>query len=362
MGLVHGPGERALDRQYAVRHLALDGRPDHVRERVHADERGRKRKEPLSGRGAVRAGAARVCDRGHLQRSGISRPHFAQYVRAAHLCSARSRRTGRSQLQRSALASVWGAAPFTLYRVKLCGETVKHGLRERRRRRAPAEVRRRRGLERCIDRLVERRGQAGLARGRGAAAARPSGAWRPGWRSRGRRYRAPSRARARRRPGPPSARLADAARPRPPLVPAATSERMSPKVFSVTIVENRTGSWTISRPAVSTRTCSSRTSGYSGASPVTTSRQRRDVSMTFALSTDASRPRRVSRQLEAAPRDALDLRRRVLARVERAAVLAAPAGAEVEPADELAHDQQVDARPARRAAGWRRRRARRAGG
>ena len=48
------------------------------------------------------------------------------------------------------------------------------------------------------------------------------------------------------------------------------------------------------------------------------------------------------RDLEAAPRDPLDLRPRVLARVEPGAVVAGALGAEVEPADELAHDHHVD--------------------
>ncbi len=52
-----------------------------------------------------------------------------------------------------------------------------------------------------------------------------------------------------------------------------------------------------------------------------------------------------ARELERAPRDALDRLGRVLARVERRAVRTPAAGAVVEAADELADDQQVDARP-----------------
>ena len=42
-------------------------------------------------------------------------------------------------------------------------------------------------------------------------------------------------------PGPPSPRLADAADPSPPVTAAATSERMSPKVFSVTMTSKLSG-------------------------------------------------------------------------------------------------------------------------
>src|SRR5207248_1818860 len=59
----------------------------------------------------------------------------------------------------------------------------------------------------------------------------------------------------------------------------------------------------------------------------------------------AARPR----QLERAPRDALDLGLRVDAGVEDAAVLEPPAAAVVEAADELAHDHEIDALAHRRA-------------
>ena len=56
----------------------------------------------------------------------------------------------------------------------------------------------------------------------------------------------------------------------------------------------------------------------------------------------------LGRDLEAAARDPLHLRPRVLARVEPGAVVAGALGAEVEAADELAHDHHVDARSASR--------------
>ena len=67
------------------------------------------------------------------------------------------------------------------------------------------------------------------------------------------------------------------------------------------------------------------------------------------MSTDVSLPAARLGEAEGAPDDALDLRRRVLAGVERRAVLANAARAEVEAADELAHDQDVDAVGDRRA-------------
>ena len=65
-----------------------------------------------------------------------------------------------------------------------------------------------------------------------------------------------------------------------------------------------------------------------------------------------------SGELERAPRDPLDRLRRVLAGVEGRAVRTPAAGAVVEAADELADDQQVDARRRWRDGGSRRRRAR----
>ncbi len=96
-----GSRERALDRQHAVRGPALDGGPDDLGERVHGDELRREREEALGRGRAVCARATRVCDRGHRKRSCIWSPQRSQYVAAAHFVSARSRGSGRSQLQRS---------------------------------------------------------------------------------------------------------------------------------------------------------------------------------------------------------------------------------------------------------------------
>ena len=62
-------------------------------------------------------------------------------------------------------------------------------------------------------------------------------------------------------PGFESPRLADAARPSPPVTAAATSERMSPKVFSITSTSNEPGSVTICIATLSTSPWRSSTSG-----------------------------------------------------------------------------------------------------
>src|SRR5947209_6238369 len=75
----------------------------------------------------------------------------------------------------------------------------------------------------------------------------------------------------------------------------------------------------------------------SGADPCTGSKIPGALSPRLA---EAARPRAC--EVEPAACDPFDLCRRVLAGVEGAAVLAPAAGAEVEAADELAHDEQVD--------------------
>ena len=114
-----------------------------------------------------------------------------------------------------------------------------------------------------------------------------------------------------------------AARPSPPVTAAATSERMSPNVFSVTTTSIVSGAFTIVIANESTSAWSSGTSGYSPAPiSVTTSRQSREVWRTFTLSTEVSRPPRSRAIAKAAPGDPLDLGPRVLAGVEPRAVVA----------------------------------------
>ena len=64
-------------------------------------------------------------------------------------------------------------------------------------------------------------------------------------------------------PGPPSPRLADGSIPSEPVIIAASSLRMSPNMFSVTITSNCDGSETSCIAALSTSRWSSSTSGQS---------------------------------------------------------------------------------------------------
>jgi len=63
---------------------------------------------------------------------------------------------------------------------------------------------------------------------------------------------------------------ADGSMPIEPARIAASSDKISPKVFSVTIVSNCVGRCTRAIAQLSTRTCSSVTSGYSRPTRVTT--------------------------------------------------------------------------------------------
>ena len=123
---------------------------------------------------------------------------------------------------------------------------------------------------------------------------------------------------------------------------AASSLRMSPNRFSVRITSNREGSLTSCIAALSTSRWSSSTSGNPSAIRVTVSRHRREVSSTFALSTDVTRRRRPRGGFEPDPGDPLDLADRVLAGVVGAVGVAAGV-AEVDPPGQLADDEQVGA-------------------
>ena len=74
---------------------------------------------------------------------------------------------------------------------------------------------------------------------------------------------------------------------------AASSVRMSPKVFSATITSKRLGVRTSCIAAVSTSTWSSSMSGYSSPISIAISRHSREDSSTLALSTDVSFFRRI---------------------------------------------------------------------
>src|SRR3978361_1831062 len=71
-------------------------------------------------------------------------------------------------------------------------------------------------------------------------------------------------------PGPRAPRVAEAATPTPPVTAAATSERMSPNMFSVTATSIRSGDETISIAKLSTSACRSSIVGYSGATACAT--------------------------------------------------------------------------------------------
>jgi hypothetical protein len=92
------------------------------------------------------------------------------------------------------------------------------------------------------------------------------------------------------RPGPSPPREALGSSPIEPVSIAASSLRMSPNMFSETITSKWLGLETSCIAALSTSTCSSSRCGNSSAwTRTTTSRQRREDSSTFALSTDVTR-------------------------------------------------------------------------
>ena len=91
----------------------------------------------------------------------------------------------------------------------------------------------------------------------------------------------------------------------------ASSLRMSPKVFSVTMTSKALGLRISCIAQLSTYRCDSSTSGYSFATSVTTSRQSWEVARMFALSTRAELLAPAARGLEADAGDAADLLRGV---------------------------------------------------
>ena len=142
------------------------------------------------------------------------------------------------------------------------------------------------------------------------------------------------------RPGRPSPSEALGSIPSEPVITAASSERMSPNMFSVTMTSKEVGDRTRRMAHESTSWCSSCTSGYSRRTSTLTCRHRRDDSSTLALSTEVTRRGRGrGRDLEGQPRDPLDLGLRVDAGVEGAR-LVSPALAEVDAAGQLPDHQQ----------------------
>ncbi len=95
------------------------------------------------------------------------------------------------------------------------------------------------------------------------------------------------------RPLPFASREAEGSMPIEPVSIAASSDRMSPNMFPVTMTSNCLGARTSCIAALSTYRWSSATSGYSACTSLTTSFQNWKVSSTFALSTLVTRlPRR----------------------------------------------------------------------
>ena len=80
--------------------------------------------------------------------------------------------------------------------------------------------------------------------------------------------------------------------PMEPVIMDASSERMSPNIFSVTITSNWLGSLTICMAQLSTSMSLSSTLGYSADSLCITDFQRRLESSTLLFSTEQSFPRR----------------------------------------------------------------------
>ena len=114
-------------------------------------------------------------------------------------------------------------------------------------------------------------------------------------------------------------------------------------MLSVTSTSKRSGAWTSCMAALSTSMCSNSTSGYSAATSVdhATPHARRLEHVRLVDRRDVTAAG--ARQLEGPAHDPLDLARVVLAGVEHGAVVADTPGAEVDAADELAQEQQVDA-------------------
>ena len=143
-----------------------------------------------------------------------------------------------------------------------------------------------------------------------------------------------------------AAQAAEGSMPMEPARMAASSERMSPKVFSVTRVSKWVGLWTSAIAQLSTRTCSTCTSGYSLATPV------HGVPPELGHDEDIGLVHRgqpllpLHRHVEGGAHDPLDFTRRVGHGVHRALAaagqrLAAARLAEVEAAGELADHHEV---------------------
>ena len=136
------------------------------------------------------------------------------------------------------------------------------------------------------------------------------------------------------------------ASPRPPVTAAATSERMSPNVFSVRTTSIVSGACDDRhRERVDERVVE-RHVGVLGRAELgdDVAPEPRRVQDVHLVDRREPAPAARARARSRASGDALDLGPRVLAGVEPGAVVARPLRAEVEAADELADDDEVDPR------------------
>ena len=130
-----------------------------------------------------------------------------------------------------------------------------------------------------------------------------------------------------------------------PVISLASSERMSPNIFSVTMTSNCAGFLQICMAQLSTNISLYSTSGYSVCRRCMTARHRRLVSSTLALSTQVSFLRRfiaVSKPMRQCARS----RARVGHRVDGDLLAVLPmvlCSPEVDAADQLTHNDEVNA-------------------
>ena len=144
-------------------------------------------------------------------------------------------------------------------------------------------------------------------------------------------------------PRPAAPRDAEGSRPIDPASIDASSVRMSPNMFSVTITSKSRGRRSRCMAAASTNMCSKLTSGNSaGSMRSTTERHSREVSSTLALSTEVSLRRRVRASCADSLHHAFDLGHAVAADVARLGGRAMLV-AEIDASGELAHHHDVDA-------------------
>ena len=351
-----GPGERALDRQHAVRRPRRSTVASTTSANVaHADERRRVREEPLAAAALCAPSPPAYATDGHRQRRGMSRPHRAQYVSGGPRCARRAPAgIGWSQLQSSGSAA-WRRRGRT-------GGGAVHAvqskvMRERRRARRP----RTRPSSRC------RRGPASgvdtsAASTASSSAAATSGAPERRARSSSATERSIAAGFAIPRPAmsgaepctgsnTPGPAVAEARRRREP-EPAGqpggdVREDVAEHVLGHDRRRTAPGPDEQHRRVVDEHVRRARRRHTRARASSTTRRHMRDVSSTFALSTDVSRPPR--------PRASSKPRRAMRSTCagwyshvsKRVPSSRRPLRAEVEPADELADDQQIDARPAR---------------